>query len=590
MRNLPMSLVAALAVALSGPVRGQVTVYEGAPGQPGPVRAFDEASGTVVAAPPELGAVELLPLDAAGRTALEEFLPGRARRLDDVAGASRLVLPAQQGSLYRYVRGPAGARTYGYFLVGRTGLPRVLLERAGAGPTNDLDPFVDRVAVAPEGRAFLCATRVPAGGDLLEVRFGSATTEVIDRTAGAPPLRFAGRGLALTATHAWALSGRGLLRGARDHAGNVLLVSFGAEPAPAVYQGDLVVSPRGTAVAFHAGDSASSLHAWTAANDGPVRRASSVAGPHSNAGLLPQAIDGPYLAVSDDGAWCAWRTETPLSNECVVARAAAPVGEAQEVLSSDARFLDTLDEVAVFFFRGPTEVVFAVGERGVPQGAGIEGLDLFRATLAPGVPPPIQNLTGTSGDFSAPFTSVPQLEPARWLLTPDRRSLLMHDEQGSGGRLLAIDTATGSVVTLLADVKSFDWVELNGRRFSFGLQRSSGAKLNEVHWIPADLGGAPVRSYSSSEDEPTRATCARADGWVGWLRTTLAGDVLQRVRIPGSAVETFGPAGAFAPGQGFTTGNAQAFGSAGAVWLWPVGGGGATSWAFAGPFQVLPGA
>lgn len=595
MRTLTVQLLAILAVASPAVARAQVTVFEGAPGLAGSVRAYDESSGALVAAPAELAAVELLPIEAAGRTALEEFLPGKARRIEDVAGASRLALPDLQGSLYHFVRGPAGSRTFGYFLVTRAGIPEVLLERPGVGVGTAQDPFLERVAVAPDGRAFLCATRVNAGGDLLEVRFATAPAQIIDRTAGAPPLRFGPRGIALTATHAWALCGRGLLRGSRSGTGIVQLVGFAPEAPPSHYQGDLVASQRGTAVAFHAGSSPTALHVWTATTAGNVRRASTTPGANSDAGFLPQAIDGPYLAVSDDGTWCTWRSAvaTPLpgvtSNECVVARAAAPLGEVPEVLTSDARFTDTLDEVAVFFFRGPSQVVFAVGERGVPAGAGIEGVDLFRATLTPGAPPPIENLTGSSGDFTAPFTGIPQLKPSRWLLSPDRRSLLLHDDQGSGGRLLAIDTATGSVVTVLDEVKSFDWAELCGQRLAFGVQRSSGAKWNEVHSMLATLTGPAVRSFWSDENEPTRATAARADGLVSWLRATGGGEVLQRVLVPGTAVETWGPAATFQPGQGFTAGNAQAFGSAGAVQLWQVGGG-TSAWPIAGAFQVLPGA
>ncbi|MCY2961726.1 MAG: hypothetical protein NTY35_16315 [Planctomycetota bacterium] len=590
MRNLHLLGLTLLATA--GPVlaRGQVTVFQGAPGQPGAVLAYDESSGALVASPAELGAAELLPIEAAGRTALEEFLPGKPRRIEDVGGASRLALPDQQGSLYHYARGPAGARVFGYFVVTRAGMPRVLVERAGIGAGTAQDPFLDRVAVAPDGRALLCATRAEAGGDLLEVRFGADPIEVVDRTAGAPPLRLSARGLALTATHAWALSGRGLLRCARTPTATTQLVSFGTEPAPTHFQGDLVTSARGTAVAFHAGASALLLHAWTVTNDGIARRASTAAGPHASAGLSPQSVDGPYLAVSDDGTWCAWRTDGVPSHECLVARAAAPVGELPEVLSSDARFLDTLDEVAVFFFRGPTQLLFAVGEQGVPTAAGIEGVDVFRATLAPGTPPPIENMTGSSGDLTLPFTAVPQLKPTRWVLTPDRRSLLLYDEQGSSGRVLAVDTATGSLVDLIPAVKSFDWIELCGRRFAFGLQRSSGAKLHEVHSILADLTGAPALSYASPETEPTRAVTSRADGWVAWLRSVAGGSVLQRARVPSASVETLGPPGLFESGQGWTPGDAQAFGTAGSAWVWPVGGGAAHAWPIAGPFQILPGA
>lgn len=593
MHRLRPTAFALAAWASISSARADVTIHEGGPGVPGRVAARDEATGAITSAPAELDSVELLPFESAGRTVLEEFLPGKARRLEDVAGASRLVLPDFQGSLYHYVRGAGGARTYGYFLVTRAGLPRVLVERPGVGPTG-LDPFLERVAVAPDGRAFLCATRIGAGGDLLEVRFGGATTDVVDRTAGAPPLRFGARGLALTATHAWALSGRGLLRGARG-ANDVVLVSYGAEATPAHYQGDLVTSTRGTAVAFLAGSSADSLHVWTAATDGPARRASASEGPYQSAGFMPEHADGPYLAVNDDATWCAWKTRVPaktgaISYECLVARASAPASELPEMLSSDARFIDTLDEVAVFFFRGPTQLVFSVGEQGTPAEPGIDRSDVFRADLTPGGTPTLTNLSGTSGDFSVPFTALPDLEATRWVLTPDRRSLLLHNDQGSGNDLLAVDTATGSTVALLSNVKSFDWIELCGRRFVFGIQRLNGPRYNEVYSILADLTGAPVRSYQSNEDEPTRGVAARADGRVAWLRRTGLVDVLQRARVPSAVVETWSPAGGFTLGQAWSNGDALVFGQSGAVRAWPVGGAPATSWSVGATFRVLPGA
>lgn len=588
-------LRAACALLLTSGVaaaRGSITVFHGGPGQPGAVRAYDEVTGALRAAPGELGGVELLPIEAAGRTVLEEFLPGRARRIADVAGASRLLLPQLAGSLYHYARGAAGARVYGYFQVTRDGLPRVLVERPAVG-AGEQDPFVDRVAIAPDGRAFLCATKVAAGGDVLEVRHASDAVEVIDRTAGVAPLRIAPRGLALTATHAFAVCGRGVIRASRADANAAALVGFASGPAPSYFQGDLVLSARGTAIAFQAGDGPTALHAWTAPANGSARRASTTPGAHSGAGFAPQAVDGPYLAVGDDAAWCAWRDETispsfePV-HDCVVARVAAPVGEAPEVLTSDARFLDTLDEVAVFFFRGPDEVVFAVGERGTPQEPGIEGLDLFRTRLAAGSPPSIENVSGTSGDFSEPFLSVPQLKPSRWVLSPDRGALLLHDDSGSAGDLVVVDVATGSTTTVLSQVRSFDWIEPCGTRFAFGIEVDGDPRRNEVHSIRTDLSGATTRSFVADEDEPTRGVCARADGLVAWLRTTTAGPVLQRVRVPGGAVETWGIPGGFAPGQGFTAGGAHAFAQGGALRAWPEGAR-ALAWPFSGPFQVLPG-
>ncbi len=586
-------LLSASILACASPARalGQVVLFHGQPAGTGDVRAYDEATGALVAAPPELAGVLLLQIEAAGRTALEEFLPDKPRRLTDVAGASRLLLPQQQGSLYRFARGAAGARVFGYFQIDREGVARVLLERAAL--PGDLDPFLDRVAIAPDGRAFLCATLTGAGGDLLEVRHGSDPVQVVDRTAGAPPLRFSARGLALTSSHAWALSGRGLLRAARSHTGLASLVGFGGVQGPSFYQGDLVTSPGGTAVAFNAGSGATALHAFTVGATGPARRASTLPGTLTGAGTLPENIDGPYLAVSDDAGWCAWRAVLPhgalQTRECLAGRAAPPAGEVPEMLSSDARFLDTLDEVAVFFFRGPGQLVFAVGERSQVPAEGIENLDLFRATLSPGGVPAIENLTLTSGDSTVPFLAPPTLSPTRWVLTPDRQSLLMHDDQGQSGAIVALDSGAVGLVTLLPDAKSIEWVELAGNRYGIGLQRSNGNELYEVRTIATDLSGGLAFCATSPDTQPTTSNSSRSDGWISWLRHTIAGPVMERLQLPGTAVQAFGPPSSIGPGVGWTSGGALTFGTPGALQLWGLPGGPSATWPVGSAFQVLPG-
>jgi len=587
-------LLAAAVLASASSVRafGNVVLFHGQPGGAGDIRAYDEATGALVAAPPELAGVSLLSIEAAGRTALEEFLPDKPRRMTDVAGASRLMLPQQQGSLYHFARGASGARVYGWFQVDRDGLARVLLERAAL--PGDLDPFVDRVAIAPDGRAFLCATLTGAGGDLLEVRHGSDPVVVVDRTAGAPPLRFSARGLALTNTHAWALSGRGLLRAARTHTGLASLVGFGGVQGPSFYQGDLVTSPAGTAVAFHAGSGSAALHAFTVGATGPARRASVQPGALTGAGTLPESVDGPYLAVSDDAGWCAWRAVLPhgagQTRECMAGRAAPPAGETPEMLSSDARFLDTLDEVAVFFFRGPGQLVFAVGELSPVQAEGIENLDLFRATLSPGGTPTIENLSLTSGDSTLPFYELPTLSPTRYVLTPDRQSLLVHDGQGQSGRIVALNSGQAGLVTLLPHAKSIDWVEMAGNHYGIGLQyRDGDLQWNEVRSIATDFTGGLQLCATSSEVQTTMSNSRRPDGFVSWLRQTPSGQVLERLQLPGTTVQTFGPPSSFVPGATWTSGGALTFGTPGAVHLWSLSGG-STTWPVGSAFQVLPGA
>ncbi len=582
----PIRALLALAAAAPLAGAGALTLFEGPAGGPGAVRTYDDTTGALLSAPPELADLTLLPVDLSHRTPLEQFLPGRARHFPDVAGAGRIALPQNRGSLFHYSRGPAGARTYGYFCIAADGFPRVLVERPAIGAGGDANPFLARVAVAPDGRAVLCATLPDAGGDLLEVRIAS-TIQVVDRTAGYPPLRIAPRGLALSASHAWAATGRGILRASRADDLPAGGVAFAGAPSPAHYSGDLVLSPRGQAAAFTAGDDPSALHAWVVGADGVARRASRAAAPLSSAGSAPAALSGPYLAVSDDAQWCAWRTEG-LTRECFVARPAAPAAEAPEQLSSDARFLDTLDEVAVFFFRGPGEFVFAMGERAPTSEIGIEKVDLFRAWLTPGAPPVLENLTLSSGDATEPFLSVPQIDPSILVLAPDRRSLLLHDDSGQGGDLTLLSGEPLTAQVLLGEVKSFDWIELAGRRFGIGLQRSSGTQPHEVHSILADFTGPLVLSATLGAEEPTAAVATRTDGWIAWIVTTLTGQRFERLRLPTTTVESWAGSGPFGTAADWT-GVGIAFGTTGAAIHWPLGGAPALTLAVAGPFQILAG-
>jgi hypothetical protein len=298
--------------------------------------------------------------------------------------------------------------------------------------------------------------------------------------------------------------------------------------------------------------------------------------------------------VSDDAGWCAWRTVLPhgaeQTRECMSGRAAPPAGETPEMLSSDARFLDTLDEVAVFFFRGPGQLVFAVGERSLVAAEGIENLDLFRATLSPGGAPTIENLSLTSGDSTLPFLELPQLSPTRWVLTPDRRSILMHDDQGQSGRIVALDSGAVGLVTLLPDVKSIDWVERTDNHFGIGLQRRNGDfRANEVRSIRTDFTGGLQLCLTTPENEPTTSGAARPDGWIAWFRQTGGGTVIERLQLPGTAVQTFGPPTSFGPAASWTSGGALTFETPGAVQLWGLPGQPSATWPVGNAFQVLPG-
>src|SRR5215510_11253453 len=121
----------------------QISFFEGSPGRAGNVIVV----GAAVERPLELQGVVLLPIECVGRTQLSELLDDQTRRRADVPGAARLLLPKEQGSLYKYrCDSQPGLTTYGYFVVGSDGVARGVFEIPAAGPPGNDDPLPNRVA------------------------------------------------------------------------------------------------------------------------------------------------------------------------------------------------------------------------------------------------------------------------------------------------------------------------------------------------------------------------------------------------------------------------------------------------------------
>src|ERR1700752_4871264 len=90
-----------LALALAGVASAQATVFRAPPGLKGDVLVFP-APEAIPSLPAELQGIVLLPIDAVGRYAFREFQPDQPRLVTDGPLASRIRLPQNQGSLYRY--------------------------------------------------------------------------------------------------------------------------------------------------------------------------------------------------------------------------------------------------------------------------------------------------------------------------------------------------------------------------------------------------------------------------------------------------------------------------------------------------------
>ncbi len=557
----------ALACVAGPSIADRVPVHLGDPVLGGALRSFDELTGDLLPPDPALTGLRLLPIQLNGRLAAEELLPGRARWHAEPAGIGRVRLPGERGMLLRFRRdAAAGGASYGFLRVTGSGELELLGERIGSGPAGDQDPYEERVAISPDGRTALVCTRLAAGGDVLALDLESGTAR--DLSALLSPREWRPGSLRHGAGWLTAVSADGVWRATPG----APLEPVPLDGGPAHHTGELVLSPDGSHALTTAGSGPASLHAHAYGPVGPARRVTRDEAPLSGAGFLPEALHGPFLAVSDDGEFGAWRRLPVVAGGAhelfVRSASAAPAAPAAHV-TSDAVVIDTLDEVGVLTMAQPGTLVVAVGEVAGPEDGGMGSVDLFQVDLATGA---MQNMTGTSGDLSAPY------EVKGQLTLVDRRTLtggageLVFDDPGSGeGRLLHVQPG-GGLQVLAQDLKDLAFAERVGDRLVCAVRREVGPTWQVLEFAH-DLTGLPTVVADLGTAEPT--------GWSagpgGWFAFT-AGGLLHRFQAGGGQLETF-PAAvqSFGPLLGWTTsGTLVCSLTRGAVTgfaAWPTGGG-----------------
>src|SRR5262245_16754957 len=146
----------ACAVLPLGALSAQGSVFELHPGGgPGGGSGDVVALDALESRPPALQGIVLLPFDCVGRTTLNELLPDQPRRRTDIPGAARLLLPHENGSLYKFRRGSPGQRVFGHFVVRPDGSAASVFELPAIGPTGADDPMPGKIALAPNGKRML---------------------------------------------------------------------------------------------------------------------------------------------------------------------------------------------------------------------------------------------------------------------------------------------------------------------------------------------------------------------------------------------------------------------------------------------------
>lgn len=478
-------------LALTAPAPAQGALFLGPEGGLGAVA--QSVAGTAQPVP-GLAGIRLLPIDAAGRTPLESFLPGRPQRFTDVPQAARLSLPADQGSLYRFERGDGSGG--GFLLVPKAGPPRLLIEAPAPAPGQH--PFLEQVAVDPSGTGLLVASVLGAGGDLHELDLPSG--QVTLRTAAQPPLAFSGQGLLLAAGFGAASTPGGILRFPRPGPGQASAIAFDGNPAffaaPLMLSGD-----RQTAAAL-AGSAPGAARLYTFRASGAAAPAHPGELPIGGAGFVGETWFGPYLALSEDGSHAAFTIETALSRELFLTSTAVTDPAVQ--LTGDDTYLDTLDEIGLLrFVPGGDRLLYAVGTKAPPEpgqpGLAFERVDFYTAELlSPGAPPAIHNLSVSSGDAAAPFTLPSTLAPDNGVyLLPDGQTLLLHDTKSE--RLLRVTPSSSAAETLAPEIKSLDAAAWDGTRLLLSL-RTEPASGNRRQLLGALAPGQPLQTLASLPD------------------------------------------------------------------------------------------
>lgn len=578
-----LPLAFSVAATLARPATADVSLFVGPSGGAGDVRIYKEASTGAPSLPAPLQGIVLLPIDFAGRTELDLFHPGRPRIVTDVPNAARLILPAGQGSLYRYRRDGrgGGSAAFGFFLVDSSGVARSVFERPGTGPSGVADPVAEPVALDATGTTLLVATSVAAGGDLWEIDLVLGTSR--NRSSALGPLDVASGGLILLPSFGAAATDSSLLRFSRAD-------TLDAEPftfpgtAPAWFEGGLVASANGLVAATIAGDSATSAHVWAFDATSAPTQITSTPAHLSGVGSAPGALAGPFLALSPDGSACAWRTEG-LAREAWMRDVSIAPAAAEQQLTGDADFIDTLDTIGEFGFIGPMSLVILVGETASPQG-GVDSGDFYRVDFDPLTGATTHtNLTRTSGDIAAPFESKGELksEDGIWALPGTAKVLVNNSLSGGVSDLLIADLAAESLTTLSGDVKSLDLVEIVGADLVLGYQLDQ-AQVRELLRVPL-ASGAATNLVTLPDVFSYGRAAARSDGWLACLVADQAGgEYLARVFVPGGLPQVLvdvplpiGPTLAFTPSGALAT----------TVDL-PAGFSFFGLWTAAGPLLILP--
>lgn len=375
--------------------------------------------------------VELLPIEITGRTLAQELDVTQSRRVT-VAGIARVELPGG-GRLFRYRR--SGGQFWGFLHVAADGTPNVVFERPGVA-AQLLDPFFDRIAVAPDGQH--AAIGVQAGG-LWVVRLdggvyastGTVARPVLPANQNVFPLSV--------------MVGASVVWFQRDGSQNLVQVmrcglADGATPVdvspPPIVNGDykdqLAMTRDGSRIVFLYGlPQLQQMQLWTCGLSGSSTMLPPLPSKYEEANYLPEGAGEPAMLLNDAGTRLFY-IDADVRDELSLLDLGGVLPPLQ--ITENAIFQPYIGGHILPKFAGDRLTV-AIGDPAA--------MDWFRVELA-ATGGTVVNLTGT-GSLQQPFPSG-LLDPVN--AADANGQLLVVENQGAGTMLRRIDPATGTQVVL----------------------------------------------------------------------------------------------------------------------------------------------
>ncbi|MCP3915515.1 MAG: hypothetical protein GY711_08175 [bacterium] len=380
------------------------------------VRVFDEVTGQVQTV---LSDVQFLPLALAGyarKDRLRRDLPTLSEGAAPVSGVSL----AGSGSIYRIAQGGSES----LLLVRGDELPRLLLTIPSGGLAGTIHASAD-------GQWVLAASEPGSGGDVYAVSTAPGSTPILLTGALAPlddldPASLRGDG-----SVAWFVDDGDLYRAS---------VTQGANASPVDLPGSEPVSPE-LLIAHDTG----AVVALTERPDDKRRvflvqpDGSFVSVSHTNdfhEYSLP-SLDhplGPFLAVSNDGRFVAFRREFGTEHELELFDANAT---SLTDLTEPPDYPNYIDSIGVLAFAQPTVLCFFAGDNHAhphDPTTSIAAADMYAVDLS-GADPAFTNITRTSGQSVPPFTENATLEFNRALVGPNAERIFLFGTDPNEGSL-----------------------------------------------------------------------------------------------------------------------------------------------------------